>query len=192
MHIQSHQPDQNTHQMHKGEKSSGKSIPPACALYTATSPHPIVRSYLILAGYSKLLLIFRSLFESLLLHMLCLTWQWNRTHSRAPEAQMLLWYHWSDRRQAEYTEDCPSRLLLREFLYSCPACHSDMFCGPGPLFCTCAVLVRFTAGTVNTHILHVGIFEKVFEYGFKYTCIFPSDKTFVYGILVQHCTINGE
>ena len=54
-----------------------------------------------------------------------------------------------------------------------------------PLFCICAVPVRFTAGTVNTHILHVGIFRKDFEYGFKYTCLLPSGKTFVYGVPVS-------
>ena len=45
--------------------------------------------------------------------------------------------------------------------------------------------MRFTAGTVNTHILHVGIFGKDFEYGFKHTCLFPSGKTFVYGVPVS-------
>ena len=55
----------------------------------------------------------------------------------------------------------------------------------GLFFCTRAVLVRFTAGTVNTHILHVGIFGKNFEYGFKHPCLFPFGKTFVYGVPVS-------
>ena len=58
-------------------------------------------------------------------------------------------------------------------------------CVRPPPFCTCAVLVRFTAGTVNAYVLHVGVFGKDSEYGLKYACPFPFGKAFVYGIPVS-------